>query len=244
MRNPALAIVVFNLLLMNVNAQNSNEPIDAKPAWITTPKQLLGPQNDTVPAGIRVARASRFSLPVPQPSPKGDLASGVPRTSVRRYYEHSKLPSYPTAESDVVVVAKVTSSQPFLSEDRNLVYSELAAQIESVLKNSQTPNDAAEYLTILQEGGTAEVGNGKAMQTPPPSGSMLLDSNKKYLLFLHAVPGTEAFSVLKAWDLSGQAPVELSYDGHYKSAKNSVDASGMSSESSLLEAVKSQLAKN
>ena len=159
--------------------------------------------------------------------------------SVRTFYEHSILPAYPSNESSAIIVGELVSSQPFLSSDRTIIYSELVIKSESVLKITA---DATDHFTVLQEGGTAQLQSGKLLHTSLPSGSIILDAGRRYLLFLQSIPGTKAFSVLKGWDLTREAPAELGYNGHYKvSDISAADANEPRSESALLEEVRGRL---
>jgi hypothetical protein len=120
----------------------------------------------------------------------------------------------PTKMSDVAVIATALSFQPFLSADKSMVYTELATTPYEILKDRNNLLVLGEPFVILQRGGTLQLSDGKVVNSIPYGGSNPIRTATRYMLFLRYHPNEQAFTVIRAWDLSRSKPREMDNDGH------------------------------
>jgi hypothetical protein len=144
---------------------------------------------------LKGARYDRYGAVVGEPDPRmGELIS----------YSHWQvgLSDLPADKSDLVVEAKVTDSQAFLSGDKTGVYSEFTVRVSRVLKAADGAS-AAEGDTLVAErvGGRVRYPSGKIVRyTVSGQGSPM--KGKKYLLFLSR--GEQGnYKLLTGYELQG-----------------------------------------
>jgi hypothetical protein len=107
---------------------------------------------------------------------------------------------FPVAQSDLIVEAKVTRSQAFLSEDRTGVYSEFSVSVSEILKASagSAVKRGAE-LTTERFGGRVRYPSGQVVRYRTASeGSPMI--GKTYVLFLKRTQGGN-YRILTAYAL-------------------------------------------
>jgi hypothetical protein len=112
---------------------------------------------------------------------------------------HTKIDLLPYSLSDAVVVGTVTDFQPYFSNDRTAIYTELRVQVEKVFKDKvQAVNHK---IAIDQLGGAIRLSNGRVASHISAPLDSEIDVGKRYVLFLAYSDATKTFSVVKAWEL-------------------------------------------
>jgi hypothetical protein len=129
-----------------------------------------------------------------------ELPEGIERTPdfVDWYRD---IPSIPSAQSDVIVIAQVQSANAFLSNDRNYVYSEFTLAVTDVLKNnSRSSINTTTIITAEREGGAVKFPSGRIQQYRI-NGQGMPQIERKYVFFLRQNETDEDFSILTAYEL-------------------------------------------
>lgn len=122
---------------------------------------------------------------------------------------HASLPSIPVSQSDVVLVGVVKSAKAYLSEDRDSVYSEFRVNPSEILKASPAGSVTVdESVDIERPGGAVQFPSGKVLHFRD-FGEGLPDSGKRYVFFLKALPETEDYLLLTAYELRDRRVVPL-----------------------------------
>jgi hypothetical protein len=111
-----------------------------------------------------------------------------------------RLPALPIAESDVIVMGKVTDAQAHLSDDKTGVYSEFPVEVSEVLKDTAKSISIGSTISTTRTGGAVRFASGKVQeyrinrQGMPVSGS-------QYVLFLKREEAGD-FTILTGYELS------------------------------------------
>ena len=147
----------------------------------------------------------------------------------------------PIQTSDLVVIGMVSNFQPFLSTDKSMVYSELSLSPTDVLKDNTHLVTPSVPITILQRGGTLRLPDQEVLNSVPYGGSNPIRIATRYLLFLKYQKAQQAFTVIRAWDLSGAKPLEMDDDGHPYVGRTQSLEDILTSEENLVAYVKSRL---
>jgi hypothetical protein len=236
---PRFVSIAALISLATAGAAQSTLDEFGRPSWVTTAKaQATLPTSSDLRA-IQNSRATYFNsasqappLDVEQVDGKADLVGG--------FHDSFRPKALPTDQSDAVAVAQATAFQPYLSSDHSRVYAELQTRpLDIVADRSETLNRDVTFV-VLQEGGTLILPNGKVVSSMPFGGANPIQLAKRYLLFLKYHPTLQAFTVVKSWDLSGDRPIELDYDGHPYTRPGDA-APSFADDSALISEVKQQL---
>ncbi len=183
-----------------------------RPSWIFTPiparaDSLSGPDSPS----IREARSRMFDTPGATPLIAHDLLDYSRPSGGGADFSVTRDP-IPTKMSDVVAIVQIASTQPFLSSDKAMVYSELyGTVIETLVDKQHLAKDSS--VVIIERGGTLQLPSGKVLTAMPYGGTNPLRIGTRYLLFLQYKSSAEAYVTLRAWSLAGTKPQELDDDG-------------------------------
>lgn len=93
---------------------------------------------------------------------KNHIGPGVGAYEI--YHWPPGFPTLPVAQSDAVIIGKVTDASAHLTEDKSSVYSEFTVCIEEILKNDQPPLVVGESVTLDRPGGRVRYSNGRISQ--------------------------------------------------------------------------------
>lgn len=113
----------------------------------------------------------------------------------------AKIPPFPVSMGPIVVVVQIAAFQPFLSNDRTAIYTELRVNIERVFKDSEAVLSGISSLTVPELGGALRLPGGKIVKQFIPPSEMLGDVGARYVLFLTYDSKHNWFGVVKAWEL-------------------------------------------
>ncbi len=218
-----------------------------RPSWMSSPS-VQGSESDVsgvngVDGGVRDARAKMFSAPR-ELGPQQDISkSNVVAQGWSKSEDLSRPPSLPISHADVIASGVVTSTRPFLSEDRSQVYSDLSFVPDTILKDSLRKVTGGGPIVIVARGGSIRFPNGVVATSYGSEGSSPFNVNTHYLLFLHYVPEAQAYTVIKAWDTSGSKPREMDENGLYSPSTVSPDSNSETTSDSLPALVESRIAE-
>ncbi len=94
---------------------------------------------------------------------------------------------------EAIVVGKLESESPQLTEDENFLFTEYTMVVEDVLKNNpSSPIRVGSNLSVIREGGIGKV-NGKTVRAIA-DGFRPFWVGQRYVLFLRYIPETGAYS--------------------------------------------------
>lgn len=127
-----------------------------------------------------------------------------------------RLPAVPIEQSDVVLIAEVTSASAHLSTHGTTVYSQYVVKPTTYYKRDREAGDEA-TLTVLREGGDVLFPSGDKTRVHIP-GQGPIGVGKNYALFLSRIPSSKAFLLITAFELGETAidPVDTSNTGKFK----------------------------
>jgi hypothetical protein len=106
---------------------------------------------------------------------KTHVNEGVPRSAL------------PVAVSSVILIGTVTEVEAVLSNDRTGVYTEIAIQIEEILKDDSQQLTVGSSVVVERQGGRVKFPSGH-ITTEHVTGTGIPHTGKRYLLFLTRVP--------------------------------------------------------
>ncbi|MCA1615353.1 MAG: hypothetical protein LC800_14875 [Acidobacteria bacterium] len=123
-----------------------------------------------------------------------------------RWFNHwdMRLAELPLAESDLVIVGKVTNARAYLSNDKHGVYSEFALRVERVLAGDAAEAAAGKVIEAEREGGRVRFSDDdidlyliSGMGMPRPA--------RRYVFFLKGVEGQPGyFSIVRGFEIHGR----------------------------------------
>lgn len=112
-------------------------------------------------------------------------------------------PALPVAQSDLIVLGRITEAKAYLSNDRTNIYSEFSVIIEQVLKDnpsiSVTPGA---IIATERRGGAVRFQSGKVLRLGS-LGKNAPQVQKRYVLFLTYSDEGQAFPIITGYELRG-----------------------------------------
>jgi len=188
----------------------------------------------------RVERSNkaRRAFPVAdfnEPEPDTNSASGRAKKEKRQRYDafgfvppkvepwvaevvqspegYFSFPALPVAESDVVLVAVVSSSEAHLSASKKGVFSEFNLTVESVLKTSSQDIKEGSVITADRIGGYVKYPNGQQVLIRV-IGVNMPQVGSRYLLFLRAKWKPDLI-IMTGYELTSEGIVPLDLTGQF-----------------------------
>lgn len=109
----------------------------------------------------------------------------------------------PTSESAAVLTGAVVKLQPYLSEDRSRIYTEIEIQVEDVLKGrADGPLSAANTLVIDRLGGALKLRTGSVVRDDTHvDGLGKTHVGRRYVFFAERVNEAGDLSLIKSYEL-------------------------------------------
>ena len=154
------------------------------------------------------------------------------------------LPVIPYKESSVVLTGRVSGIEPFLSEDRTHIYTEITVRPEQVFKGSSHST----FVVIDQIGGTVKAASGRDVH----DGTRIDFLGRprvggRYVLFAKRVHHGKDLTLIRAYEFQDERVFKLTDDGTPGSVvlsnkPNQPDS--LSSEEAFLQAVRARAAKD
>lgn len=113
------------------------------------------------------------------------------------------LPLVPSSESAAVVIGTVVRLQPYLSEDRSRIYTEITVQVEDVLKSDSRKLLSADSMLIVDRvGGALRLKSGRIVRdevTIEGLGKPCV--GRRYVFFAQRVNKSNDLSLIKGYEL-------------------------------------------
>jgi hypothetical protein len=143
-----------------------------------------------------------------------DLTIRKPNTE--HFIEHiwpRGLPLIPSSESAVIVSGTVIRMQPYLSEDRSRIYTEIAVKIEEVLKSDVTLS-VGDLLIVDRLGGVLKLKSGHVVRYDISiKGLGKTRVGGRYVLFAQRVREGKDIDLIKGYELRDGKVFRLTEDG-------------------------------
>lgn len=186
---------------------------------------LLAPAQDTVPQWIRDARAKAFNVRGGRSmlEPTRDVPPGAPPPpppfSSVTFATQAEMPY---ADADSVVVGTISHLQPFLSADKNGIYTEYTLTVTETVKNrASTTVLPGDSLTLVRPGGAARLTDGRVVRHSIVN-DIIPAVGRQYLAFLLYQFDLDSFAYVKLWLVEGGVlkplfPDDLARKHHGKS---------------------------
>ncbi len=205
-----------------------------EPTWMIEAKPALTDDETRVPLDVKRAREHEFNFRLSSTPLDGP---GGGHIGTRTYVTHSPIAAVPTARSSTVLTGTAEGAQPHFAAGHSGVFTELTVEVEKYLKNhASTPQ--LSKISILYSGGKITNSQGEVVKTSLASGATPLEIGHKYVLFLNYEASTASFNLLRAWDISGEVPQMLEYDGYKAAPKNTPEVPSQSAlEQSVLNGI-------
>ncbi|MDX6531839.1 MAG: hypothetical protein QOH41_4129 [Blastocatellia bacterium] len=124
------------------------------------------------------------------------------------------LPALPVAQSNAVVIGKTLSGGAFLSNDKTGVYTELSAKIEEVLSTDKDSVTKGKVIDLSRMGGVVRYGTGEESLFHIVGQNMPTVA-KRYLFFLKAIPDSQDFEIITAYELGSLGVTALDAPGQF-----------------------------
>jgi hypothetical protein len=124
------------------------------------------------------------------------------------------LPALPVAQSNAVVIGRTLSGGAFLSNDKTGVYTELSAKIEEVLSTDKDSVTKGKVIDISRMGGVVRYGTGEESLFHIVGQNMPTVA-KRYLFFLKAIPDSQDFEIVTAYELESLGVTALDTPGQF-----------------------------
>jgi hypothetical protein len=122
---------------------------------------------------------------------------GMPGPST--FVDYTPGPALPFAMASAVILGHAVSTQPYLSENRRAIYTELAVQVEEVFKvGSGLNTQKGDELLLVERGGSVRLANGRVVAQPVHGGGTPLRRGGRYVLFLTSTATLPRFFVYGA----------------------------------------------
>lgn len=119
-----------------------------------------------------------------------------------RFVHLRSIEPMPLADSDTVVLGRVSQAQSYLSTDKSQIYTQYRIEIEEVLQNSArlplTPDQHG--FVAVQTGGAIRMPSGIIWRQTDMGTDRLLHAGRRYLLFLLSFPKIKGYSVLRHYE--------------------------------------------
>ena len=116
--------------------------------------------------------------------------------------------AFPVRRSDVIVIAKVSTAQAFLSNDKTAVYSEFSARVEQVINGDAIVGSS---IVFERAGGRVILKSGKELIRGPEYGRGMPLTDHTYLLFLKQDKEAQTFDLITGYEVRDQKVFPLDH---------------------------------
>ncbi|HEV2914905.1 MAG TPA: hypothetical protein VGX92_16635 [Pyrinomonadaceae bacterium] len=151
--------------------------------------------SDSAERAKRLARGKKYDKPKLVVEPNADYGQ-----SMLNDHWFLSIPALPTAQSNVIVIGDVISSQAYLSNNKEGVYSEFGLQVERVLKDDKHIIAIGNTIDVEREGGRVRQSSGRITRYSINGQNMPL-VGKRYLFFLTCADPEQAFHIITGFEL-------------------------------------------
>lgn len=116
--------------------------------------------------------------------------------------------AFPVGRSDAIVIAKVSTAQAYLSNDKTAVYSEFGASVEQVISGEATVGSSIVFERV---GGRVILKSGKELIRGPEYGRGMPLTDHTYLLFLKQDKEAQTFNLITGYEVTNQKVFPLDH---------------------------------
>lgn len=188
--------------------------------------------NDPVEKAKRRARSDKHNNAKIPLEEEADTVVSVAHWAVR-------LPALPVAQSRVMVLGHVRSSNAYLSTDKTSVYSEFTVVIDEVLKNDIPEQlKPGSSIVVERDGGRVRFPSG-SMTVMYTQGQGMPRQGRQYVLFLTRRDSESTFQILTGYELKAGRVELLDSPG---GAAHPITQYKGTDQTTLLEAIRNALA--
>jgi hypothetical protein len=177
-----------------VSAQTTVAPSSYSSGPVTEYQKALPDSRDV----LRFRRGERYNSPDAVTPEIGEDSQAM---SISIRFGDTGTDPSPFGTSDTVVVGSVDSGQAFLSNDKQVIYSEFVVSIQEVIKAPHTPYIAPDQkIDIERRGGVIRLPSGKLITRGSAEQSMPT-VGRRYLLFLKYSADTNDYLIETGYEL-------------------------------------------
>jgi hypothetical protein len=139
-----------------------------------------------------------------RPASSFDLANQGEREASGRTLESELPPPFPVAESDLLIIGKIITRQPYLAENRRSIYTEFSVQTEEVLKNNaNSPVTASDMIVADREGGAIRMLDRRVLRYFVTGVGSMPEVGKRYVFFLKRDAVGQDYIIICGYKLEG-----------------------------------------
>jgi hypothetical protein len=143
----------------------------------------------------RIKRSKKYDKPNVPVEPHADYGQ-----SITNNHWYTSIPALPAAQSNVIVVGEILSSQAYLSDNKAGVYSEYSLQVEQVLKDDNNITAVGNKIDLEREGGRIRQPSGRITRYSI-GGQNMPRTGKRYLFFLTYSALDQTFEIITGYEL-------------------------------------------
>jgi hypothetical protein len=142
------------------------------------------------------------------------LTEQPPEVIYGRIDESPRPGAIPSAESDAAILGTIVGAQPYLSDDKKTIYTELSVRLEAIFKAQVASHMTTGSLIVVdQEGGALRLKDGRVLRYVVGGTSRLPNLNGRYVLFLSLINNRQDLSVMSGYELRDGTVVSLEEGG-------------------------------
>lgn len=142
----------------------------------------------------RLRRGEKFDKPKLNVEPNANFGQ-----SITNDHWYLSITALPVAQSNVVVIGNIISSQAYLSNNKEGIYSEFGFQVEKVLKDDSHVITIGNRIDVEREGGRIRQPSGRITRYSI-AGQNMPRVGKRYMLFLTCSNPEQAFDILTGYE--------------------------------------------
>jgi hypothetical protein len=160
-----------------------------------------------------------------------------------RFIDHywlRDMPFFPTSDSAIVVLGTMVRVQPYLSEDRSNIYTELAIRVEEVFKSDATkPIALQDKLVVDRLGGALRLASGRIVRLDQPNqGPGKTRIGGRYVVFAKRTHNGNDLEMITGFELRAGKVFGLTSDGGVSFTSRRGVSKELVEEEQFLEAVR------
>jgi hypothetical protein len=197
-----LVVLRLACILMDLPTHGAARPeetcrIDAEQRGLDPDVDGAVQRPDERPGGAldRTRRARKYDTPGAR-----SLAPAGPATPETLYVDEAgPAEALPVEESQTIVVGTIASFQPYLSNDRTFIFTDVRVCVDEFLKAEGAPTP---MLTFERAGGVLVLSDGQRLVVSGAGAIRGTRVGRRYVLFLGRQPSTDIYSLLQAYDVT------------------------------------------
>ena len=118
----------------------------------------------------------------------------------------------PVQESNTVIVATVTSVQPYFSNDHAHLYTEFVLAVDEQIKDISGRAKAGGTIPVVIRGGKMRLVDGRIVEEKVAFANFAIAAGVRYLFFLRYNNVGQFFTVVKSWELKDGGVIPIAHE--------------------------------